>query len=215
MRVAGGAAPCRVGSVSVSDSPLATAIGRLSTRAADRSEATIQSDIRLVLLTADLGLDPADVVVDLEVPAGGGRIDILIGRTVIEVKRDLTIPGVQSDALQQLAGYLRARRTSTGGFPLGVLTDGVRWDFTQLAADDTPTVISTLEAPTTGHDPDVLIGWLRAIVGRTPPVPPTPTAIEERFGAGSLAHQLDAVRRVGEASSAGVVTALVRATMGF
>jgi hypothetical protein len=84
---------------------LEAAIHRLGSRDGTRSEASIQSDIRLVLLLADLGLEDHDLAVDLEVPAAGGRIDILVGRTVIEVKRDLTKPGVPEAALVE-AGLL-------------------------------------------------------------------------------------------------------------
>lgn len=92
-------------------------MNRLSLRDPARSEACIQSDIRLVLLLADLGLDDSNLAVDLQVPAAGGRIDILVGRTVIEVKRDLTKAGVATAALAQLAGYLRTRQETAGGWP--------------------------------------------------------------------------------------------------
>lgn len=90
-------------------------MNRLSLRDPARSEACIQSDIRLVLLLADLGLDDSNLAVDLQVPAAGGRIDILVGRTVIEVKPDLTKAGVATAALA--AGYLRTRQETAGGWP--------------------------------------------------------------------------------------------------
>src|SRR5262245_52941827 len=65
-------------------------IARLASRDASRAEATVQSDVRMLLLAAPLNLADAQVAtVDLETQAGGGkRIDVEAGFTVIEVKRD-------------------------------------------------------------------------------------------------------------------------------
>lgn len=175
-------------------SGLSAAIARLGTRQPTRSEASIQSDIRLVLLLADLGIKDHDLAVDLEVPAAGGRIDILVGRTVIEVKRDLTKPGVTEAALIQLGGYLATRSRTAGGWHVGILTDGVHWEFVQLEESGEPRVVGRLDAGPGGHDPDHLLAWLRAVVGLTPPVPPTPELVAERLGALSPSHLLDAAR---------------------
>jgi hypothetical protein len=173
---------------------LEAAIRRLGVRDPSRSEASIQSDIRLVLLLADLGLEAHDLAVDLEVPAAGGRIDILVGRTVIEVKRDLTRPGVAEAALVQLGGYLKTRLETAGGWHVGILTDGVRWEFVQLGETGEALTVGSLEAGSDGHDAHKLLGWLRAVVGLTPPVPPTPELIADRLGALSPSHRLDAAR---------------------
>ena len=56
-----------------------------------RSEATIQSDVRMLLLDPELGLDDDDLEVHLEAQVGPGRrIDVEIGCTVIEVKNLVT-----------------------------------------------------------------------------------------------------------------------------
>ena len=45
-----------------------------------RSEATIQSDVHMVLMDPELGLAQQDLDVNLETPAGhGGRIDVEVG----------------------------------------------------------------------------------------------------------------------------------------
>lgn len=173
---------------------LSAAIERLGVRDPSRSEASIQSDIRLVLLLADLGLDDHDLAVDLEVPAAGGRIDILVGRTVIEVKRDLSKPGVTEAALVQLGGYLTTRLKTAGGWHVGILTDGVRWQFVQLGETGEPQTVGSLDAGPDGHDVNQLLAWLRAVVGLTPPVAPTPELVADRLGALSPSHRLDAAR---------------------
>ena len=68
-----------------------------------RSEATIQSDVRILLLNPYLGLAEYDLEVQLETALGNRRrIDIEVGRTVIEVKRSLATPGAVTAATEQL-----------------------------------------------------------------------------------------------------------------
>src|ERR1039458_3849186 len=65
-------------------------LGRLANRDRVHSEATVQADVRQLLLSGGLGLDEHDLDVDLEAPvADHRRIDIEVGFTVIEVKKDL------------------------------------------------------------------------------------------------------------------------------
>jgi RecB family endonuclease NucS len=98
---------------------------RIATTDRARSEATLQADIRQLLLMADFGLSDEDLAVDLEVAVGDGRrIDIEIGCVVIEVKRSLASEKVVKNAEIQLAGYVKARTDSTGQRYLGILTDG-------------------------------------------------------------------------------------------
>src|SRR5688572_23238612 len=89
---------------------LAEVVRRLVERGAGRSEATIQSDVRQLLLTAPFQLDEEQIDAPLEVPVGDGRrIDIEVGLTVIEIKRDLRRASAKDEAVQQLAGYVATR----------------------------------------------------------------------------------------------------------
>jgi len=64
----------------------------------------------------------------LEAPVGKRRrIDVEVGATVFEVKRDLRVGNVREDAVTQLAGYVRDRVAQSGARYVGVLTDGVEW----------------------------------------------------------------------------------------
>ena len=55
-------------------------------------------------------------------------------------------------------------------------------------------MVGSLSAGPDGHDPEQLLGWLRAVVGLTPPVVPTPDLIAGRLGAERPAHHLDVAR---------------------
>src|SRR3954462_14239025 len=104
-------------------------LARIARRDNTRPEATLQADIRQLVLTAPLSLSAEDVVTaDLETPVGvRRRIDIEVGSCLIEVKRDLSAGSVLPDAIAQLADYLAARQKETGGRYVGILTDGADW----------------------------------------------------------------------------------------
>ena len=104
-------------------------VERIISRDAVRSEATLQADVRQLLLSGTLHLED-DQVVNLEVPLADGtrrRIDIEAGSAVIEVKRDLRKGHVLDDAIDQLAGYVHYRNSELGRRYVGVLTDGKDW----------------------------------------------------------------------------------------
>jgi hypothetical protein len=96
----------------------------LPTAATPGTEATVQADVRRLLIEAPLGLDEDQVVV-LEAPVEGRRrIGVEVGYTVIEVKKDLRLGRVRADAEAQLAGYVQARTLELGQRYVGVLTEG-------------------------------------------------------------------------------------------
>src|SRR5437879_3763853 len=89
---------------------------RLARRDTRRTEAEIQADVRQFILSAPFELDESDLsVVSLESPVGDRRrIDVEVGSTVIEVKRDLRRERAKREAEEQLAGYVAFRMNQTG-----------------------------------------------------------------------------------------------------
>src|SRR6476619_4502614 len=165
---------------------------RLSDRDSKRSEATVQADVRTLLLIAPFQLSEGDIEsVVLESPVGERRrIDVETGTTVFEVKRDLRPAGILSDAVRQLTGYVQAREAQMGRRYVGVLTDGAEWRCYYLAG----TGLEQASAITIRRDkPDVdaRLVWLEGVLATAQQIPPTPTEIAARLGAGSSAHALD------------------------
>ncbi len=164
---------------------------RLANRASNRAEATVQSDLRLLLLAAGLNLreDHLEEVV-LEAPVGKRRrIDVEVGATVFEVKRDLRVGNVRAEAVGQLAGYVRDRVVQVGARYVGVLTDGVEWHLYHLDGDElTPVSSYTLSGPA---GLDGLVLWLDGVLATATAITPTPTEVTRRLGAGSPAFALD------------------------
>ena len=166
---------------------------RLASRQPGRTEATVQSDIHALLLAAPLNLDDSqleDIV--LESPAGSRRrIDIEVGTTVIEVKRDLRAGNVLAEAIVQLAGYVERRTRDLRQRYVGILTDGADWRLYHLH-DDALHEFSRFELSTRQPDVEALWVWLEGVLATATALTPTPREIVRRLGADSPAHALDA-----------------------
>ena len=168
-------------------------VRRLADRRSGRTEANVQSDLHLLLTAAplDLGDEQLQDIV-LEAPAGERRrIDVEVGLTVFEVKRDLRRAGVRDDAVEQLAGYVQRRNDDLGQRYVGVLTDGAEWILYHLVNAELKEVSRFTNDMTTA-DVDGLCVWLEGVLATTNRVTPTPREIERRLGAESSAFALDA-----------------------
>jgi len=168
-------------------------VRRMATREAGRSEATLQADIRTFLLAAPLNLDDDQLAVDpaLEAQVGGGkRIDIEVGFTAIEVKRDLRVGDVLPRAVEQLAGYVQARTDELGQRYVGVLTDGASWHAYRLRGDELLEV-AAFTASATKPNPEGLAVWLEGVLATQQGIRPTPREIGRRLGASSAGHALN------------------------
>ena len=171
-------------------------LAQIARRDNTRSEATLQADIRQLVLTAPLSLSAEDVVTaDLETPVGiRRRIDIEVGSCLIEVKRDLSVGNVLPDAIEQLAGYLSARQNETGFRYVGILTDGADWRCVCLpgvAEAGPPHEVSAHKLSPTRPDSESFLIWLEGVLATARDIPATPREIRLRLGAGSSAHDLD------------------------
>lgn len=165
-------------------------LARLVDRRPMRSEATLQADVRQLLLDGGLNLEENDLRVDLEAPVGDGRrIDVEVGFTAIETKRDLRSAATLRDAVEQLEGYVRTRTEQVGQRYVGVLTDGADWRAYSLSGSQLVQVSrfeATRRTPTAA-----LLMWLEGVLATAEGIRPTPAAIESRLGAGSVSHKLD------------------------
>jgi hypothetical protein len=175
----------------VLESQLQALLDRLVSRDRIRSEATVQSDVRDLLLSSGLGLAEHDLEVELETPVTGHRrIDVEVGFTVIEVKKDLRSVTVVKDAKQQLAGYVASRSQQTGQHYVGILTDGADWRAYHLHGDELVEATRyELKSSRPGLSP--LLTWLEGVLAIRTGVPPMPREIITRLGATSASHALD------------------------
>lgn len=156
------------------------------------AEANLQADVQTLLLYGGLNLGEQDLNVELEAQVGGGRrIDVEVGFTVIETKRDLRTGNVREEAEGQLAGYVRDRARQLGQRYVGVLTDGADWRLYHLGKDDALHEVSRFELSPTTPDAEALGVWLEGALATVEAIRPAPKEIERRLGARSSAHAID------------------------
>ena len=166
-------------------------LARLVDRKPLRSEATLQSDVRQLLLEGGLNLDKNDLTVDLEAQVGDGRrIDVEIGFTAIECKRDLRSAKVLKDAEKQLEGYVRTRAEQVGQRYVGILTDGADWRAYALSSSAFVQA-GRFEVKPRRTTPLELLVWLEGVLATAEGIKPTPDVIKGRLGAGSVSHGID------------------------
>ena len=167
-------------------------IENLVNRSKACTEATIQSDIRQLLLESPFDLSDnhlRDVV--LESPVGDKRrIDIEIGAAVIEVKRDLAVGNVRDEAIDQLCGYVETRQSQTATRYVGILTDGIEWRCYHLG-DVGLQEVSKFKLTKKNPDVDGILVWLEGVLATAKSVPATPIEIKRRLGASSSSYALD------------------------
>jgi hypothetical protein len=77
------------------------------------------------LLTGALGARSEQIAFEQALPEVRGRVDALLGRTLIEIKADLRRERAAAEA--QLARYLPEREGATGQRYVGLATDGARF----------------------------------------------------------------------------------------
>jgi len=167
-------------------------VSGLADRRTGRTEANVQSDLHMLLTAAPLELGERDLdEIVLESPAGQRRrIDVEVGFTVFEVKRDLRVGNVRGDAVVQLAGYVHSRTQELQQRYVGVLTDGAEWHLYHLIGANLQLVSSHYNDPAS-PDVDALCIWLEGVLATAEKITPTPLEIERRLGATSPSHALD------------------------
>ena len=171
-------------------SSLLDTFARLVTRDNQRTEAEIQADVRQFILDAPFDLEDDDLsLVQLESQLGDRRrIDVEVGATVIEVKRDLRSERIRREAEKQLAGYVAMRAEQTRLRYVGVLTDGASWCCYHLVGEDLRQVS---EVKLEVGESERLIVWLEGVLATTQGLIPTADVIEARLGATSSSYFLD------------------------
>jgi len=111
------------------------------------------------LLTDALGADSTQIDFERQVPEVAGRIDALLGRTIIEIKSDLRRE--LADAKHQLSRYLPQREAETGQRYVGLTTDGAEF----IAFETDGEGLRELTRHETKKDkPRNLIAWLEGVV---------------------------------------------------
>ena len=142
---------------------------------------TVRADVRQLLIDGLL-VPRDDVQLEKHIPEVRGRIDALLGRTVVEIKSDLRRES--NDAQEQLTRYIAQRQDESGERYVGIATDGADFVSYELR-DDGLRELGTYKTDTA--DPDGLLSWLGPAVAAGDDLPPEPEAVVRELGRQSLA----------------------------
>ena len=134
------------------------------------------------LLTDALGARSDQITYEHRLPEVKGRIDALLGRTVIEIKSDLRRE--LADAEAQLVRYLPQREAETGQRYVGLATDGAKFVAYEMR-DSNLVALTELEARAT--EPRKLTAWLEGVVAVQDRLPADALNITNELGRQSAA----------------------------
>lgn len=134
------------------------------------------------ILTDRLQANSADIYLERQVPEVRGRIDALVGRTVVEIKSDLRRE--TSDAEAQLARYLPERELATGHSYVGLATDGA--DFIAYEFRDGVLRELTRRKNKPSEAGDIAV-WLESVFAVRDHLPADALSIVENLGKNSAA----------------------------
>lgn len=161
-------------------------------KSSSRTEADVQAAIASYLTISDVGLTPSQVS-RLEEQLGDGtqrRIDIAFGSLVIEVKKDLKSRQIVEKSIEQLEGYLRARREADGSNYAGIITDGVEWRLYYLGSDGAQEIDSLRIDSNEDKAAANLNRWLQTILVNGERLKATTELVVEKLGADSPRYKL-------------------------
>ena len=156
------------------------------------------------LLTDALGADSTQIDFERQVPEVKGRIDALLGQTIIEIKSDLRRE--LTDAKHQLGRYLPQRERETGQRFVGLTTDGAQFIAYETNGEE---LRELTRHETKRQKPRELIAWLEGVVSVQDRLPADALNIINELGrestafarvSGRLADAWNAVRLNPEAS---------------
>ena len=142
---------------------------------------TVRADVRQLLIDGLL-VPRDDVQLEKHIPEVRGRIDALLGRTVMEIKSDLRRES--NDAQEQLTRYITQRQDDSGERYVGIATDGADFVSYELRDEDLRE-LGTYKTDTA--NPSGLLSWLGPAVAAGHDLPPEPEAVVRELGRQSLA----------------------------
>ncbi len=143
----------------------------------------VRADVRQLLVDG-LGVPRSDVQLEKQIPEVRGRIDALLGRTVVEFKSSLRRE--RDDAELQLRRYISQRETESGERYVGIATDGADFVSYELRQD---TLRELAAFRTNPEDSRGILVWLSAAVAAGEELDPDPETVVQELGRLSPAWQ--------------------------
>ncbi len=137
------------------------------------------------MLVDGLGVASPDIDFEQPVREVRGRIDALLGRSVLEFKSDLRRE--QDDAVEKLTRYLGDRERATGQRYVGLATDGAT--FAAYERDGDGALKELARHITSAEDAHALLAWLQSVLAVGDELPPEPERVRRELGRESPAYR--------------------------
>jgi hypothetical protein len=134
------------------------------------------------LLTGALGARSEQIAFEQALPEVRGRVDALLGRTLIEIKADLRRERAAAEA--QLARYLPERERATGQRYVGLATDGAHFAAYEMRAGALVPLGGCDARPAEARE---LTAWLEGVIAVRDWLPADAVGITNELGRRSVA----------------------------
>jgi len=136
------------------------------------------------LLIDEFGADLSALDFERRVPEVRGRLDALIGRTILEAKRDLSKE--LADVERKMPEYLSDREREEGEKFVGIASDGRQWIVYEL---EDGKLIKIKEIILDLQKPEHFLAWLDGVIALKVSLPPDPLTIRSELGQDSVAFR--------------------------
>lgn len=141
----------------------------------------VKADFRQLLID-EFGAELSALDFERRVPEVRGRLDALIGRTILEAKSDLIKEW--PDVERRLPEYLADREKEEGEKFVGIASDGLQWAACEL---DAGKLIKIKEHKLDPQKSELFLAWLDGVVALKASLPPDPLTIQTELGQDSVA----------------------------
>jgi hypothetical protein len=136
------------------------------------------------LLIEEFEADIHSLRFEERVPEIRGRLDALIGCTILEAKRNLVTEW--ADVERRMPEYLADRERDTGERFVGIATDGLRWAVCEQANGKLQKIKETTLDPNKAKQ---FLAWLDGAIAIRASLPPDPLTIRIELGKESVAYR--------------------------
>jgi len=144
----------------------------------------VKADFRQLLIE-EFGAELSALDFERRVPEVRGRLDALIGRTILEAKSDLVREW--PDVERRMPDYLADREREEGEKFVGIASDGRQWIACGLEGGKLVEITKrfTLDP----EKPELFLAWLDGVVALKASLPPDPLTIHAELGQDSVAFR--------------------------
>lgn len=143
----------------------------------------VKADFRQLLIE-EFGAELSALDFERRVPEVHGRLDALIGRTILEAKSDLAreCPDVE----RRMPDYLADREKEEGEKFVGIASDGRAWIACEL---ENGKLVKIKEITLDPEKPELFLAWLDGVVALRASLPPDALTIRIELGQDSVAFR--------------------------